>query len=184
MPADSISCESCGAAYVEPDMGLLESRLTPEQEAAVPIAHWLSTALGILGLAGAAWGSLAIVWNLAASAFSLSAAIISTIFAVLFLFGGYAGVLAIKRSRGWLHYTTLFCLIQVPVLSSPLLSYTFASGGLIIGWVQIYPPVHIGTNLFLGSTFTFNLFSSTEPIRLGVNFVALAITVLLVRAQR
>ncbi len=184
VPADSTKCGSCGAPYLEPDLGLLESRLTPEQEAAAPVPSWLSTTLGVVGVGGAAWGLLALGVSFRNTQLSASSVVISALFCVLFMFGGYAGVLAIRRSRGWLHFTTLFWLIQVPVLSSPVISYAFASGGFVTAWLQLYPPIHVGTNFFLGSTFTFNLFTSGVPFAIGVNVIALAVSFLLVRAHR
>jgi hypothetical protein len=144
----------------------------------VPVPSWLSTTLGVVGVGGAAWGLLALGVSFRNTELSASIVVISAMFCVLFMFGGYAGVLAIRRSRGWLHFTTLFWLIQVPVLSSPVISYAFASGGFVTLWLQLYPPIHVGTNFFLGSTFTFNLFKSGVPFAIGVNVVALGVSVL------
>jgi hypothetical protein len=184
VPKDSTRCENCGAPYFEPDLSLFESRLSAEQEAAVTLPSWLSTTIGLVGIAGAAWGLLALSALVFQSGISISKLVIGALFGALYVFSGYSGVLALRRSRGWLHFNVLSWLLQVPILSSPLITYTFASGGLAIAWLQIYPPIHVGINFFLGSTFKFNLLERSDPFTLGVNLAALAITVFLIRIQK
>ena len=56
---NATKCAACGAEFLMPNIGLLESRLTEEQEAALKFPKHFPTVLGILGIGGAAWGLMA-----------------------------------------------------------------------------------------------------------------------------
>jgi general stress protein CsbA len=75
--------------------------------------------------------------------------------------------------------------IQVPWISSPFLTYKFAAGSqlaLSVGNIEDGKVgFHIGTDSFLGCTFTLNLLQENRWI-IGVNVVALTAFVLLWRA--
>ncbi len=184
VPADSTKCESCGAPYFSPDLGILESRISPEAEAELKMPSFVPISVGLLGVSGAAWGLLAIASQLSSSSLGIATTVIVAAAASLYAFGGYAGVKAIRRSAGWLRVNFVFWCLQVPALSSPLLTYMFFSGGHVTPWIQLFPPVHMGLGFFLGSSFKLSLFARDEPIVFGVNLVALAISLFLLRLQR
>ena len=161
---------------------LWDSRLTPAEEAAVPIPTFALVVLGLLGIGGAALGLVALAGAIASAGIGAMDGIVAGLAALLYVFGGYCGVLALRRSLGWLHMNQLFWAIQIPVLSSPLFSYFFAAGGFFNVWVQVYPPLRGGFNFLLGSSFTINLFAST-PVVVGINIFATAISVYLARLQ-
>lgn len=175
-------CAVCGASFLQPDLGVLESRLSPEQEAAVSVPGFVPVALGLIGIGGAAWGLVGV-----AAVFAngwpgvLSAALIAGM-ASVFVFGAYVGILALRRTPGWLRKNTVFWVLQVPVFSSPLVSYALACGGFFTVWLQLYPPFRIGTNFLVGSTFTINLFFKA-PVVVGANLLALAVVLYLTRLQ-
>jgi len=179
---DATQCVACGASFLHPDLGILESRLTPEQEAAARVPGFVPVVLGLLGIGGAAWGLIAIAAALSKGWPGVLSAVLIAAMASVFVFGAYAGVLALRRSPGWLRKNTVFWALQVPVLASPLVSYSLASGALLAVWLQLHPHVRLGTNFFLGSTFTVNLFHN-NPIVVGVNLVAAAMVFYLVRVQ-
>jgi hypothetical protein len=175
-------CAACGASFLKPDLGLLESRLTPAQEAAAKVPGFVSVVLGLLGIGGAAWGLIAIASVFAKGWPGVFSAALIIGMAGVFAFGAYAGVLALRRTPGWLRKNTVFWALQVPVFSSPLLSYSLASGAFFTVWVQLYPPIRVGTNFFFGSSFTINLLHKV-PVVVGANLLALAVVLYLTRVQ-
>jgi hypothetical protein len=175
-------CAACGASFLEPDLGLLESRLTPAQEAAAKVPNFVPLVLGLLGIGGAAWGLFAVVAAFAKGWPGTLGAVLVAAVACVFIFGGYVGVLALRRSPGWLRKNTVFWALQVPVVSSPLVSYTLACGGFATVWLQVWPAFRFGANFFLGSTFTASLFGKA-PLVVGTNLLALVMVVYLLRVQ-
>lgn len=176
-------CTACGASFPKPFIGIFESRITVEQEAAVQVPAFVQIALGLFAISGAAWGLSAIATLLAEGWPGLVLAMLVSAVALVYMFGAYVGVLALRRSPGWLRKNTVFWALQVPFFMSPVFSYSLASGGLFIIWVQVLPSLSIGVNYFLGSTFKVDLLSE-GPFSLGVNLLALGIFVYLLRLQR
>lgn len=160
-----------------------DSRLTAGQEAAIRVPTFALVALGLLGIGGAALGLFAIVMVIASRGMGAMDGVMAGVAVLLYVFGGYCGVIALRRSPGWLHMNQLFWAIQVPVLFSPLATYFFAAGGFFNVWLQVYPPVRGGVNFLLGSSFTINLFAST-PVVVGINVFAAGISVYLARLPR
>lgn len=165
-----------------PVLGILESRITPEQEAAFPIPGFVPVTLGLLGIGGSAWGLLAIASLLSAGWPGLLSVILVGAVAAVFIFGAYAGVLALRGAPGWLRKNIVFWALQIPLISSPVISYSLASGGFLTVWLQVLPSFRVGTNVFFGSAFTVNLFSK-GPIVLGANVLALGVVLYLLRVQ-
>ena len=99
-------------------------------------------------------------------------------FAIVFGFGVLAGVVLIKKPRLGLKLSLIFQSIQIPIIITPVLSYILYTGGFLsvyrseAGWGADFA--------FLGSRFYFYLFRG-EPWCVGVNIVALALFVVLVR---
>jgi hypothetical protein len=181
--ASAGKCHACGAPITEPTFGVLESRLTAEQEAALRYPRWLPVLLGLLGIGGAAWGLLALAATTGKLKLSFGTIFIVLVAAALFVFSAYCGVRALQRARGWLRLHQVLWAIQVPVIASPVLSYAFASGGFVTVWLQFYPPVRVGWNGFLGSSYSINLFTP-GPVILGVNVLALGLALYIARLQR
>ncbi|MFY7865681.1 hypothetical protein [Roseateles sp.] len=136
--------------------------------------------LGLLGIGGGAVGLVALGSTIANTAVGAMDGVIMAFAGLLYVFGGYCGVAALRKAPGWLHFNQLFWAIQVPVISSPLASYFFATGGFLSIWLQVYPPIHGGFNFMVGSSFTINFFASS-PVAFGVNVFAAAIAVYLAR---
>jgi hypothetical protein len=70
--------------------------------------------------------------------------------------------------------------LQIPVLGTPLLSYFFNSGVAFRIWLG---PDGLGSFVFLGSQFHINFAPTSPGVLIGVNLVALALLVLLIRAM-
>jgi hypothetical protein len=181
--ASATKCPACGAPVLEPTYGLLESRLTAEQEAALPVPRWLPVLFGLLGIGGASWGLLALAMTVGKLKLSLGTLCVLALAAALFLFAGYCGVRALQRAPGWLRLNQVLWSFQVPLLVSPAVSYAFASGGFFTIWLQLHPQVKLGWNGFLGSSYSINLFTP-GPVILGVNLLAVALAYYLARLQR
>jgi hypothetical protein len=180
--ANATYCTACGASFAEPNLGILESRLTPAQEAAASVPNAVPVVIGLLGVCGAGWGLFAVAAALAKGWPGALGAVLIALVAGVFVFGGYVGVLALRRSPGWLRKNTVFWALQVPVITSPLVSYALACGGFVTAWLQFWPEFRLGLNFLLGSSFTASIFGKA-PIVVGVNLLAFAMTGYLLRVQ-
>jgi hypothetical protein len=183
VPADATQCAECGAPFFTPTFGLLESRLSPEKEAAIRFPPGLPVVLGLFGVGGAAWGLMALTASASQIKGGLLGFVVFGAMAALYAFSGFCGVRTLQRKHGWLRLNQLLWGIQIPVFFSPLVSYSFSSGAFVTAWLQVYPPVRIGWNAWLGSNTTINLFVP-GPLTVGVNLLALGICYYLLRAQR
>jgi len=95
----------------------------------------------------------------------------------LFLLGIVAGLAFVDRPRLGAALSVVYQALQIPVVSSPLLSYKLLSGlQLGFGWLE-GRPVFI---FELGARCTFFLLRHTDPWLIGVNVLALALFVYLV----
>lgn len=183
LPRDATRCSDCGATFTGPRYGVLESRLSPTQEAAIKIAKPVPITLGLLGIGGAAWGLMAV----AAGYSQLQGGIVGNAIAIgmatLYLFSGYCGVRALQKATGWLRLNQMLWALQIPIIITPILSFAFASGAFVNAWIRLQPSIGYGATALLGSNFTFNLFTPGNTA-FGVNLVAVAITYYLTRVQR
>ena len=167
---------------MKPDLGFLESRLTPQQEAAARVPDFFPISLGLLGIGGAALGLVGVASAFANGWPGVIAALLAVVAASIFTLGAYAGVLALRRSPGWLRASTVFWALQVPVFMSPVLSYALASGAFVTVWLQLLPAAKIGTNFMVGSSFSITMFQK-GPVMVGANVVAASIALYLYRVQ-
>ncbi len=101
----------------------------------------------------------------------------------MYLFSGYCGVRAIQRKYGWVRLNQVLWAVQVPAFVSPLLSYSFSTGGFVTAWLQLHPSFHIGGSTWLGSAFTLN-FLTPGPLAVGINLFALVVSYYLSRGHR
>jgi hypothetical protein len=176
-------CRSCGAPFLLPSYGLLESRVTEEEEAALPFPKAVPVVLGLLGIGGAAWGLMAVAAGASQMKGGFFGILILTFIAAIYIYSGYCGVRTLQRRYGWVRLNQVLWAIQVPVFISPIISYSFSTGGFVTAWLQLYPAFRVGGNAWLGSNFTLNLVTP-GPFTLGVNIFALGISYYLARAQR
>ena len=103
---------------------------------------------------------------------------VHVIFVILFAFGIVAGIALIKKPKVGLILSLIFQGIQIPVITTPTIAYIFSSGAFFnVYWCE----TGWGTNFaFLGSRYFFYI-NSGEPWYVGVNIVALALFVFLIR---
>jgi hypothetical protein len=90
---------------------------------------------------------------------------------------GYGILVGLKLSEGPtpLRHLRAYFILQIPLISSPLVAYRFCSG--LQATVAMIPP-SVGFDFRFGSEWHFAI-SSSDPWGVGVNLVALAIVVLL-----
>ncbi len=180
---NATKCEACGAEFLRPNVGFLESRLTAEQEAALIFPKYFPTVLGVLGIGGAAWGLVATAVGASQIRGGILGVLILAAIAAMYLFSGYCGVRAIQRKYGWVRLNQVLWAVQVPAFVSPLLSYSFSTGGFVTAWLQLHPSFHIGGSTWLGSAFTLN-FLTPGPLAVGINLFALVVSYYLSRGHR
>jgi len=181
---DATKCGICNAPFAKPARGILESRLTQSQEHSIAVHPAVPIALGLAGVGGAAFGFVALAAALIGGQVSpgFGTIVVLLIGTVLYAFSAYCGVFALQRRFGWLRKNFVLWAIQVPVFTTPLLSYTFATGALLSIWVRPNPP-GAGFNYFLGSSFAIQLFTPSALL-IGVNALALAVAWYLLRLER
>jgi hypothetical protein len=183
VPVHAQQCESCGAKFLEPRLDVLESWLTPQQEASARFPKLAPVILGLLEIGGAAWGVMA----LTSSTKDLKGGAISwAMFGVvlsMYAFSAYTGVRTIQTRAGWIRLNQVLWAMQIPVFASPLLSYSFASGAFVSVWLQVYPSLRGGGNAYLSSAASISLFTP-GPFMVGANVLALAVWYWLLRVQR
>ena len=94
----------------------------------------------------------------------------------MFLFGIVAGLALIDSPQLGTALSAVYQAIQIPFMSSPLLTYEFLSGLRIgVGWFKGRPAFLFG----FGARCTFFLFRRLDSWLIGVNALALALFVYL-----
>ena len=134
---------------------------------------WQRRALGILAIGGGVVGVTACVTSLFNSTYLVRWALY-IVFASLYAWGVWCGVKLFESQPNALRYNRRFWLIQVPVLNSPLLAYSMASGFHLTLSLDL-TPFNLGFNFLVGSTFNFSLFQWDQPLSFGVNVFAFGI---------
>ncbi len=142
---------------------------------------WLRAFLLLLQIGGGVLGLLIIGRVLLQAGQTQTTVMFNATFLVVFAFGILAGVALITRPGLGIVMSLIFQGIQIPLFASPAVSYNMFSGGFFnVYWHQN----GWGTNFaFLASRFYF-YFNPGEPLFLGVNILALALFVLLIREMR
>ena len=139
---------------------------------------WLKTVLLLFQIGGGLLGIALVGWAFLERNMMLVEVIIYAAFAIVFAFGILAGVVLIKKPRFGLILSLIFQGIQIPIIVTPVVSYILYTGGFLsvywqeTGWGAKFA--------FLGSRFYFYL-NRGEPWCVGVNIVAVALFIILVR---
>jgi hypothetical protein len=139
---------------------------------------WLKIVLLLFQIGGGLLGIVLVGRVFLGGSMSAVEVIIYTAFAIVFGFGILAGVVLISKPGLGLKLSLIFQSIQIPIIITPVVSYILYTGGFLsvyrseTGWGADFA--------FLGSRFYFYLYRG-EPWCVGVNIVALALFVVLVR---
>ena len=131
-------------------------------------------ALSILSIGGGYLGVVISLSNLwAVSGFFTSLFVLC--FVGLYLFGIVSGTFLLESgSLKAIRLNYIYWMLQVPVLMSPILGYQFSSGLVLNIWLGSFDG--FGWNISLGSSFRYSMFESYQPWLMGINIIALAIT--------
>ncbi|MFB0555515.1 MAG: hypothetical protein ACETWQ_19590 [Phycisphaerae bacterium] len=94
----------------------------------------------------------------------------------MFIFGIVAGLALIDSPQLGTALSAVYQAIQIPVMSSPILTYEFLSGlRIVVGWFKGRPAFLFG----FGARCTFFLFRRSDFWLIGVNVLALFLFVYL-----
>lgn len=140
---------------------------------------WLRRTSGVLTLGGSATGVAAILDLLAGTIAPVATIVIGVAFLALFAFGIAVGVLLLESHPRAARLATAYWVLQIPFVSSGVFSYQFSTGAFVTAAVAS------GTfqfNAGFGAGFNFLLFSGA-PLVVGVNLLAVAMTMLLWRGS-
>jgi hypothetical protein len=142
---------------------------------------WQRRLAGVLALGGGYLG----LW-VALEQFFVAGDLLSKIlclpFLALYTWGTWCGLQIIEGADDSIRINSFFWALQVPLISSPVISYKFASGALLYVSVQ---PVDLtcSFDVRFGSQFALSLFQQ-QPWTVGVNVFALCVWLYLVRCMR
>lgn len=170
---DTKQCPSCNAPLLTASYRFLESRLSAEQERTVQVPNWLSVSLALFSIGGAAWGLLATSMVLMKGGWSVLDLLFILVFVALFCFGAWAGVWTLQKRHGWLRLSKLFWATQIVAFSSPVISYQFFSGAVILVTLKL-TSIGIGAHAYFGSQFSYSLFRQADT-QVGLNVLALCV---------
>jgi hypothetical protein len=145
----------------------------------VRIPNRVRTALGYLAIVGGALGILVVIWQMSRMPLFFVPQFLVALFAVAYGFSIWCGIAMLQRKPGWLQFNLILWGAQVLGFATPTVSYSFSSGAFIVLWAQ-FSPARAGFNALIGSRFEL-VFGRAGPITLGLNMLALAITVYLAK---
>lgn len=140
------------------------------------------TFLGILAIGGGALGLVVTAMQLGGAMHSLAMVLLLLLFAAAYMFSIWCGVAILQRRPGWLRMNRILWGAQVVSIASPLLSYSFSSGAMLMMWCR-FSPWGAGVQTRLGSSFDIAM-GRDSHVSLGLNLFALAITLYLARKAR
>jgi hypothetical protein len=138
--------------------------------------RWIKYLLIVLEVGGGFAGFSVLIVSLMNTGITASSWIFPIISGAMFLFGIVAGLALIERPRFGAVMSAVYQAFQIPILSSPLLTYTLVSGLQIgIGWFK----VRLALFFQFGARSTLFIFRHNDPWIIGVNVSALALFVYL-----
>jgi len=133
--------------------------------------------VAVMEILGGLIGIGLIAYALFSEPLSQSSVIVHCGFVLVFLYGIAAGVALLRTERLGLVLSILYMVIQIPIVTTSIFSFDLFSGASVnmllyeSGW---------WFNFLFGSRYYFNL-NSYEPWCFGVNILALALFILLIR---
>lgn len=134
--------------------------------------RWQRRTLGILDIGGGAIGIAVSMLQVGQAGWSILLVLIALAMA-MYAWGIACGVALFEHKPGAELANFRFWLVQVPILSSPMVSYVFMSGAFVLVKVDFWPPGY-AANAYLGSQFNFSI-GTSAPWGIGVNLLALGI---------
>jgi hypothetical protein len=130
-------------------------------------------ALLAIGGGGVAW---ALSWSVLPGQ-KLMGWILGVGFGAIYGWGMWTGVKLLEQRPGAERSMRRFWMVQIPVLSSPMIGYKLISGFHLTIYLQLAPAFKVGAHFDLGGTFQYSLLQAGEPFIIGVNVFALGIVI-------
>lgn len=134
---------------------------------------WLRRALGVLALGGSFLGfAIGLEHILGSNPLLTKVAILP--FIGLYAWGIWCGIALIEGVPGALRLNRFFWALQIPLISSPIVSYMFASGALLN--ISFEPALgKINFYVRFGSQYGGSVLNAEQPWGIGINVVALGV---------
>jgi hypothetical protein len=143
--------------------------------------RWIKRALIVIEIGGGFTGLVFLLrehpWN---ETIPLTFSIFTAIFAFLYIFGITAGLTLVEWPRLGIKLSLIYQILQIPVISSPILTYVFVSGiRLVVGWSggRVFVLYEFGSRIVL-------YLMRKDPWVVGINVLALALFVYLLLQLR
>lgn len=148
------------------------------------LSIWQRNLLGVLGIGGGAVGLNSIITNVFQGHVVPSNALFAMVFAIIFFaFGIWCGVLLLTGAPHALNMNTIFWVLQVPLLQTPIFSY-IAFCGAQLQILFKFAPFEFGfLGTIIGAQFGINLGQVGARIGFGLNVAALFISCFLMRSR-
>lgn len=142
---------------------------------------WRRRIIGIFTLGGSSIGLTFTLTEFGGDRLPVIWLIILAVFVVIYAVGLVAGVLILENDKRMSAIAFPFWAIQVPVISSPWISYGMFSGAQFNVLITAAPDIQFFWAA--GSVFTFALFQDV-PFAAGANIVAILVCIALVKDER
>jgi hypothetical protein len=140
---------------------------------------WLRRTVGILTLGGGFVGVAIGTQTVAATPMSVFNKAFMLAFVGAYALGVWIGLRVLEQVPRASDAAAAYWLLQVPTFMSPIAGYKFAAGGaFFVFWTY---GQGFGMQFQLGSRFEWSLLEAQRPWMLGMNLLAFAISVLLLR---
>ena len=135
---------------------------------------WIKRSIAILEIGGGFTGFINILGAIqTGSGLTFLSGILFFVFAAIYVFGIVAGIALLEGVGNGVKWSMAFQAIQIPYLSSPFLNYQFVSGFHLTLYVASFG--NVGLKTYLGSIFSFYLWSPDVKLSVGVNIVSLSL---------
>lgn len=141
------------------------------------MSWWLRRIIAVAQIGGGFMGSTLIIVSLMSEKQDNISGSIQLFFAALFGFGIIAGVALIESSKYGILLSKIYQVIQIPILTSPIVQYAFCSG--LFGTVN-FSANGFNWDLFVGSRYVFFI-GADVSFGFGLNLVAIFFFLALVK---
>ena len=144
------------------------------------ISNWIIRTILVLQIGGGFLGIFLTLQMLLQYDLSVQNLIVYIIAALFFIFGIYSAMLLSERKSKGLDYSILYNLIQIPILSSPILSFEVHVGAYFGIIAQL---TGFSFRPSLGSAYNFSILSPSDNFVIGINILALVIFLILRKSK-
>jgi hypothetical protein len=158
--------------------------LTPFLISETMMNKWARRVLLLFEIGGGFAGLAVIAESFATVEVTAATVILNSIFGGVFLLGIIAGLALVEKPAVGLRLSLIYQALQIPMFISPAITYVLISGFMVSVFCEgAHGYFMFGGNFNFGSQFQFWLFQDVGW-RIGINIVAVALLVAVVRAMR